>query len=325
MKKLVISIGLSAVALACSADRPSGPSNPVDPQSPTSPTPIQLEGRLAFVSTRDGAPHIYLAKPDGSDIRRLTSRTQSEFAPAWSPDGARLAFNSDDGNTYVINRDGSSLIRIPNGGGWPSWSPDGRRLMVGTEDGFRIVAADGTSDNEAVIHINATDLFGTFADRVTTPLEGKWSPDGSSIAFEAWVSGPDFVRAFVVDSAGRNGRTFLRGPGNLVWNECGPEWSPDGSRIALLSMIHGIAIVDLATGLATPIVNSGATCWDGDYSRVAWSPDGRALAVTKRDPPWSLAQPAPLQTSSIVIVDVQTRAVRSSIPDAYDPAWTRDE
>jgi Tol biopolymer transport system component len=331
------SIILATAALACSADRSLEPSLPVAPPSPVAPSPVPpspvapdpippsgpISGLLAFVSNREGAPHIYLANADGSDIRRLTNATQSEFTPAWSPDGSRLAFNSDDDNTYVINRDGSNLIRIPRGGGWPSWSPDGRQLLVSTENGFRVLAADGSGENESMIQLAPVAIF--YSDII--PWAGKWSPDGSSIAFAAWTS-YDIIRAFVVNADGKNSRVFLRGPGPSTWDECGPVWSPDGTRIALLSGVHGVAVVEMKTGMAKSVASAGTTCWDANYSiknsfsGVSWSSDGTMLAITKRDPPWVF--PTPPQTASIVIVDVQTRNIRSVIPDAYDPAWTRD-
>ena len=329
MKRLAAAV-LAAAVLACSADRTSGPSTPVgspvpsNPANPPSPVPPNgpISGLLAFTSTREGAPHIYLASPDGTEIRRLTTATQSELTPAWSPDGARLAFTGDDGNTYVINRDGSNMIRIPTGGGWPSWSPDGRRLLIATENGLRIVAADGSGQNETEIELDLNRLTGV-SEGVGGPWEPSWSPDGSRIAFSAWT-GYDFERAFVANIDGSSGGTFFR-MGNVFWSECGPEWSPDGRQIALLTMVHGIVVVDMEYGTATSIFSPGTTCWDGTYNRVAWSPDGKMLAITKRDPAWIQGQPTPTQTSSIVIVELQTRNVRSVIPDAYDPAWTRDE
>lgn len=341
MKRLAAAICLTAAVLACSADRASAPSLPIQPPSPIPPSPVPpspvppspvppggpLSGLLAFMSTREGAPHIYLANPDGTDIRRLTTATQSEFTPAWSPDGARLAFNSDDGNTYVINRDGSNLIRIPRGGGWPSWSPDGRQLLVSTENGFRVVAADGSGENESMIQLAPNVL----SESGMIPYAGKWSPDGSRIAFAAWGAGMEIIRAFIVDADGKNDRVFVLGPGNATWDECGPVWSPDGTRIALLSGIHGVAVVEMKTGMATTVITAGTTCWDGNYSiensfsGVSWSPDATMLAITKRDPPWVSGRITPTQTASIVIVDLQTRNIRAVIPDAYDPAWSREQ
>ena len=62
--------------------------------------------RLAFSSDRDGNTEIYLMKPDGSDVVRLTNNPASDKEPAWSPDGKQIAFSSNrDGNyeIYVVN------------------------------------------------------------------------------------------------------------------------------------------------------------------------------------------------------------------------------
>ncbi len=67
---------------------------------------------------------------DGSGQRRLARRGS---APAWSPDGRRIAFVIT-GTLYVVNADGSghrTLTRLGRDGGVASlaWSPDGRKLL----------------------------------------------------------------------------------------------------------------------------------------------------------------------------------------------------
>src|SRR2546423_1981777 len=84
------------------------------------PLPLPPAG-LAFVGDqRLGQRDIYFMGTD----RTLTNLTPTSLAydgwPAWSPDGAKIAFESDRSadptavnlNIYVMNADGSGLVRL---------------------------------------------------------------------------------------------------------------------------------------------------------------------------------------------------------------------
>jgi TolB protein len=85
--------------------------------------------KIAFTTTRDGNPEIYVMNADGSVQIRLTNNEAFDYAPAWSPDGRRISFTSHrDGNgeIYVMNTDGSDQTRLTNTLAddiWPAWSP----------------------------------------------------------------------------------------------------------------------------------------------------------------------------------------------------------
>jgi dipeptidyl aminopeptidase/acylaminoacyl peptidase len=129
------------------------------------------DGRqIAFVGNRPrGGPcpckdnsDIYVMNADGSGTRRLTHNVGYDGQPAWSPDGQKIAFQSNRGfrkgvsqgvgEIYVMNADGSgkrNLTRNPAQDGSPSWSPDGRRIaFVSNRDGRRpeahVMNADGS-------------------------------------------------------------------------------------------------------------------------------------------------------------------------------------
>jgi len=141
---------------------------------------------LLFSSTRpfNGAWSLWLARPDGSDLHPLTSGWGD--APAWSPDGGRIAYEGLDpavGNVVeVMNADGSGAHRLTSATQpetAPSWSPDGTRIAFGrytsdwrTSSAHAIFVADADGSNERQV---------TFGDAYDD--HPVWSPDGQWLLF----------------------------------------------------------------------------------------------------------------------------------------------
>jgi TolB protein len=98
--------------------------------------------RIAFQSNRRDPKskgyEIFTMNPDGTGVRRLTSHqptdTVTDAAPEWSPNGKRIAFQSNrdgDDDIWVMNADGSGLAQLTKNSirdAKPSWSPDGKRI-----------------------------------------------------------------------------------------------------------------------------------------------------------------------------------------------------
>ena len=126
---------------------------------------------LALTSTRDGNQEIYVVRPDGNDLRRLTSDPALDAHPAWSSDGKYIAFATSrwgDLELAVIGADGSGLTRLTESQGlddYPAWSPDGRRLaFASNRDGnleIFICDADGKDPRNVTRH-PAIDNFPTW-------------------------------------------------------------------------------------------------------------------------------------------------------------------
>ena len=85
------------------------------------------DGRsILFVSSRDHPDNyndIYVMRPDGSGVRRLTCARAE--APAWSPDG-RFIVSSAPGGLFVMRADGSGVTLLPIEGVGEASFPDWR-------------------------------------------------------------------------------------------------------------------------------------------------------------------------------------------------------
>lgn len=85
-------------------------------------------------TTSDG--DLFVARPDGSGLRRLLATPRLEWPNAWSPDGRRILFTRSfaDGRSdvYSISARGGDVRRLTRARGESvggSWSPDGSRIV----------------------------------------------------------------------------------------------------------------------------------------------------------------------------------------------------
>jgi Tol biopolymer transport system component len=217
------------------------------------------DGRIAFQGQGSTHEHeIFSARPDGTDIRRLTS-TESSWSslPDWSPDGERIAFDSGRAATpdhpvkeltYVMNADGSSVTQVAKGGRFqltPSWSPDGDSVAITAEWGNYPALAGiwiiPVSDPDGVAREKArrvTTFPGAGAGREIDRFdyEPQFSPDGSSIVFTRYKA-PRLSAIYRGRTASAIYRVGIDGGGLerlTPWrlDASKPDWSPDGQRIA---------------------------------------------------------------------------------------------
>jgi TolB protein len=112
---------------------------------------------IAFLSTRESNPEIYVMDPEGGDATRITESETSEYGVSWSPDSKKLLFVTErDGNSEIyvvgVKEDGSpeNLRRLTHNevrDEQPVWSPNGKKIafvsyLDGDADIF-VMDADG--------------------------------------------------------------------------------------------------------------------------------------------------------------------------------------
>ena len=193
-------------------------------------------GRIVFVTNRDGVDELYTANPDGSDPVNITNTREAESHPVLSPDGTKVAFvrNSGQGNDiFVMNADGSGtavpITGIEGADDEPGWSPDGNSIVYVSNHN---VPGGGTTGPELWI----TPATGGAQRQLTnTPNNAasgapEWSPAGDQIVYHSNADGSNEI--YTIDANVTAGFGVRRTPNEVGLNYMNPSWSPDATRIA---------------------------------------------------------------------------------------------
>jgi Tol biopolymer transport system component len=139
---------------------------------------------------------IWIKLVSGMEARRITSSPEDDWAPSWSPDGARIAFlrlpvaaaTTSGGGVYTVSPLGGAERRLGGelvaGFSQLAWSPDGRFVAA------RRARGEGETAPEAGgIHLLPSD--GGPPRPLTVPPQPGWdkhpafSPSGRSLAYAA--------------------------------------------------------------------------------------------------------------------------------------------
>jgi dipeptidyl aminopeptidase/acylaminoacyl peptidase len=252
-------------------------------KSENTPRPLPDNKRLAFISTRDGAPQVYIGGPDGA-IKKLTSLAMGVQPPlVVSPDGSKVAFVSDvypdcpdeacnrkkaedaEKNPVKVHRVTHLLYRH-----WDEWR-DGLRHHIFVSD----------VESGQTVDITPGDV-----DSPPTQQEDDgiaFSPDGKEIAFvsnreggdrEAWTTNLD---VWTVSVSGGQPRKLTTSQAA----DAQPLFSPDGKTIYTRSQRRPgfesdrwyIEAYDRATGAKRTLFETP----DLSVSDIALSKDGGTI------------------------------------------------
>ena len=231
---------------------------------------------IAFLSNRDGDYDLYVTKPDGSELMRITRSPAFESAPLWA--GSRVVFAVWADNTstiYAASAEAPQPTVIGTSSGrQPAISPDGKKLLFskGQFPAMQLVesALDGSNERE-------------LTKTPSAQFNAVYSPDQKQIAF-ARTDSTRQLQVWVMNADGSGERQlthFKTEDGSPQW----PAWSPDGESIAIQSGRYNrqtpsentahIWLIDVKTGAAKRLNPHDRPYLDETPS---WFPDGKRIA-----------------------------------------------
>jgi TolB protein len=141
---------------------------------------IYVQGKLSI-----GDTHIKIINPEPGSIPADLDVGPKPFNPAWSPDGAKIAFASCKSNStdcgifvYDIKSQVSTMITT-DGGGNPQWSPRGDKIVYqagGTPKNIFVVNPDGSGAKQ-------------LSSGKSNDIQPTWSSDGNYVFWRSDQNG----------------------------------------------------------------------------------------------------------------------------------------
>jgi len=219
--------------------------------------------------------------------------------PQISPDGKLVAIVVSGAN-LKDNRNETEIVAVDaatgatraltferRGVASPRWSPDGERMAF---------LANASAERDAKRQIWIMNTRGGDARRITDAANGvqqfAWSPDGAQIAY---VTADETEKK--ASDLEKNNRSF-----EVDDNDYLMSTAPTPSHVWVISPDGGAARRVTSGAWSLPVAHPPGPA----PSPLAWSPDGKSIAVTMRDTPHEKTPDA----GHIAIVDVASGSVR---------------
>jgi TolB protein len=220
---------------------------------------------LAYVSFENRASAIFVQRVRTGERRQVSARVGANQAPAYSPDGSKLAItlggSSGNLDIYILDLATQSLTRVtddPAIDTEPAWSADGQTIYF-------------TSDRSGAPQIFAVPAqAGARARRVTFNISRaerpRVSPDGKQLAIVTQENGG--FRVAVVDLA--NGQVSVLSRGTL---DESPSFAPNGAVLIYAGRERGQGV--LATVSTDGLVSARLKSDVGEVREPVWGPFAR--------------------------------------------------
>ena len=218
----------------------------------------QADGKIAFISDREGHGDVWIMNADGSDPVNLTQGRDCA-SPAWSPDGTKIAYidvgaDYSGSDVWVVDADGGNLQQLTGkpvteyiAPGALFWSEDGssiRYYALGRTDIFA-VALDGSGSSRMEWTEGALEILrfrnhhhlspdGTKQASVALPRDDL---EGQAFFFIYNVSEDRQITAARAITLSDQSNVDLSALDRAAWlyPSFSLTWAPNGTRVAFTS------------------------------------------------------------------------------------------
>ena len=222
----------------------------------------QADGKIAFISDRDGHGDVWVMNADGSIPVNLTQGRDCT-SPAWSPDGTQIAYIAD-GEVWLMAADGSNPQQVTDDAVdktrlW--WSEDGRSIYYAAVKTGPLDRSNGPEtfvtalDGSGSAPVDWREVYDRFLPGV--------SPDGTVHAWLTLIDQNEDEEGLIYayfNFFSYDGHDDHRHPGLLLpesrqnkdiygepydhWRTF-PTWSSDGVSIAFAGFLDVIGQFDI--------------------------------------------------------------------------------